>query len=54
MLNDLATKHGGTADINPVQDLGFMYSRDLTDLDGHVWGMFWMDMPAMPASEPVN
>lgn len=53
-LNDLATKHGGTADINPVQDLGFMYSRDLTDLDGHVWGMFWMDMSAMQASEHAH
>ena len=23
--------HGGTADINPKQDLGFMYGRDLAD-----------------------
>lgn len=53
-LNDLATKHGGTADINPVQDLGFMYGRDLTDLDGHVWGMAWMDMSAMQTSEHAN
>ena len=42
-----AAANGGTADINPVQDLGFMYGRDLTDPDGHVWGPFWMDMSAM-------
>jgi predicted lactoylglutathione lyase len=47
-LNELAVKHGGTADINPKQDLGFMYNRNLADLDGHVWEMFWMDMSAMP------
>ncbi|MGN2248099.1 VOC family protein [Frateuria sp. GZRR35] len=41
---EAAAGHGGTADANPVQDLGFMYGRDLTDPDGHVWGPFWMDM----------
>jgi predicted lactoylglutathione lyase len=41
--------HGGTADINPVQELGFMYGRDLADPDGHIWGPFWMDMAAVPA-----
>jgi predicted lactoylglutathione lyase len=45
-----AAAHGGTADINPVQDMDFMYGRDLTDPDGHVWGPFWMDMAAMPAN----
>ena len=44
-----AAAHGGVGDINPVQDLGFMYGRDLTDPDGHVWGPCWMDMSAMPA-----
>lgn len=47
-----AAANGGTADINPVQDLGFMYSRDLTDPDGHVWGAMWMDSSAMPANDP--
>lgn len=46
---EAAAAHGGTADINAVQDLGFMYGRDLTDPDGHVWGPFWMDMSKMPA-----
>ncbi len=45
-----AAAHGGTADINPVQELGFMYGRDLADPDGHIWGPFWMDMTAMPAA----
>ncbi|MEZ6074721.1 MAG: hypothetical protein R3C56_03320 [Pirellulaceae bacterium] len=50
-LNDLAAKNGGTADINAMQDYGFMYNRNLADLDGHVWEMMWMDMSAMPPSE---
>jgi predicted lactoylglutathione lyase len=44
-----AAKQGGTADINPLQDLGFMYSRALTDPDGHIWEPFWMDPAAVPA-----
>ncbi|MDP2713893.1 VOC family protein [Rheinheimera sp.] len=44
-----AAKQGGTADINPVQDLGFMYSRAFTDPDGHIWEPFWMDPAAVPA-----
>lgn len=40
---------GGTADINPAQDHGFMYSRALADPDGHVWEAFWMDPAAVPA-----
>ncbi len=46
-LNEIAAKNGGTADINPQQDYGFMYNRNLADLDGHVWEMMWMDMTAM-------
>lgn len=49
-LNQSAAAHGGVADINPIQDLGFMYNRNLADLDGHVWEAFWMDMSAMPAA----
>ena len=48
-MNDIAKAHGGTADINPKQDLGFMYSRALTDPDGHIWEPFWMDPAAIPA-----
>jgi predicted lactoylglutathione lyase len=49
-MNDSAAKHGGTADINPIQDLGFMYGRDFADPDSHVWGPFWMDPAAIPPS----
>ena len=46
-VNKAAADNGGTADINPVQDMGFMYNRNLADPDGHVWEMMWMDMAAM-------
>ena len=42
-LTERAGKAGGTADINPAQDHGFMFGRDFADLDGHVWEVFWMD-----------
>lgn len=47
-MNKAASESGGIADINPVQDHGFMYGRDFTDPDGHVWGAMWMDASAMP------
>ncbi len=50
-VNEAAGANGGTADINPVQDMGFMYSRDLADPDGHLWGAMWMDMAAFPTGE---
>jgi predicted lactoylglutathione lyase len=50
-LNATAAANGGTADINPVQDHGFMYSRALTDRDGHVWEAFWMDPTAIPSGQ---
>jgi predicted lactoylglutathione lyase len=48
---EAAGRHGGTADINPKQDLGFMYNRNLADPDGHVWEAMWMDMSAIPSRE---
>ena len=47
-MNEAAAAHGGTGDINPKQDFGFMYGRDLADPDGHVWGAMWMDPSAIP------
>lgn len=49
-MNEAAAKHGGTADINAKQDLGFLYNRSLTDPDGHVWEAMWMDPSAVPAA----
>jgi predicted lactoylglutathione lyase len=47
-MNETAAAHGGRADVNPVQDLGFMYGRDLADPDDHLWGPVWMDPGALP------
>jgi predicted lactoylglutathione lyase len=51
-MNEVAASHGGQADINPAQDLGFLYNRNFVDPDGHVWEAVWMDMSAAdgPAS----
>lgn len=49
-MNRAAVAHGGQADVNPVQELGFMYGRDLADPDGHLWGPFWMDPGAVSPS----
>jgi uncharacterized protein len=38
-------------DMNPAQDHGFMYGRDLLDPDGHGWGPMWMDPDAVPPSQ---
>nr|WP_321986311.1 glyoxalase/bleomycin resistance/extradiol dioxygenase family protein [uncultured Lichenicoccus sp.] len=48
-MSRAAAANGGIADINPVEDHGFMYSRDLADPDGHALGAMWMDLSAMPA-----
>lgn len=45
-MNEAAAANGGTADINPKQDYGWMYNRNLADPDGHVWEAMWMDMAA--------
>ena len=49
-FTDTAGKNGGIADVNPVQDHGFMFSRSYTDLDGHIWEVMWMD-PAVASGE---
>lgn len=47
-MSATAAANGGVPDINPIQDLGFMYGRDFTDPDGHVWEATWMDPSAIP------
>ncbi len=42
-----AAANGGAADVNAVQDLGFMFSRSLADPDGHVWEALWMNPAAL-------
>ncbi|MEZ4282608.1 MAG: VOC family protein [Myxococcota bacterium] len=46
-MSSAAGASGGTMDVNPKQDLGFMYSRDFADPDGHVWEPMWMDPQAL-------
>lgn len=38
----------GGSEYRPAQDMGFMYSRAIADVDGHVWEYVWMDMSGMP------
>lgn len=49
-MAEAAGRHGGTVDVNPVQELGFMYGRDLADPDGHIWGAMWMDPASLAAA----
>jgi uncharacterized protein len=50
-MNEAAAANGGQADINPVQDRGFMYNRNLADPDGHIWEAAWMDPAAIPSND---
>lgn len=50
-LVETGAAHGGTADVNPPEDHGFMFQRTLADPDGHIWEPFWMDPAAIPAAE---
>ncbi|OYP34168.1 VOC family protein [Rhodopirellula sp. MGV] len=47
----LAGENGGTPDVTPAQDYGFMYTRSFADPSGHVFEPMWMDLSAMPTSE---
>lgn len=40
----------GAKEAREKQDLGFMYSRAIHDLDGHIWEIFHMDMNTLPQS----
>ena len=42
----LAVEAGGITPSTP-QDLGFMYSRNFQDLDGHLWEILYMDPAAI-------
>jgi len=33
----------GATEAREPQDLGFMYGRSFSDLDGHIWEIIWMD-----------
>ena len=50
-LNEKAGTNGGTSDVRPVQDMGFMYSRAFDDPDGNTFELVWMD-PAAAEHDP--
>lgn len=53
-MNEAAAANGGTADINRVQDHGFMYNRSLADPDDHIWEAMWMDPAAIPSDDQTS
>jgi predicted lactoylglutathione lyase len=44
-LVENAIKAGGTQALE-AKDYGFMFQRSFQDLDGHLWEVVWMDLPA--------
>jgi uncharacterized protein len=46
MAVERAVANGGTADPAPKQDYGVMYGRSVSDPDGHIWEIMWMDPAA--------
>lgn len=53
-IADAAGGNGGTTDINPAQDHGFMFSRSFADPDGHVWEAMWMDPAVANADSHIS
>ncbi|MQA26438.1 MAG: glyoxalase [Micromonosporaceae bacterium] len=49
-LADEALAAGGQTVKDP-DDQGFMYQRNFSDLDGHMWEIFWMDPSAVEPQE---
>ncbi|PEQ13276.1 lactoylglutathione lyase [Novosphingobium sp. PC22D] len=45
-LGNKAAQAGGTSDVNPAIDHGFMMTRSVADPDGHVIEFTWMDLAA--------
>lgn len=45
---ETALARGGTA-VRAAEDLGFMYTRAIADLDGHIFEYFFMDTSAFSA-----
>jgi predicted lactoylglutathione lyase len=44
---------GGVIDPSPVDEYDFMYGRSFEDLDGHLWGVNWMNFEAMAKGAEV-
>ena len=53
-LVEAGRANGGTADVNPPEDHGFMYQRTIADPDGHIWEPFWMDPTMAHPEQPAE
>ena len=53
-IAETAGRSGGTADVSPPQDHGFMYQRSFEDPDGHAWEPMWMDPKVAAGEAPVE
>ncbi len=42
----------GFIEPSEAMDYGFMWQRNIEDLDGHTWEIFHMDMSKMPTEQP--
>ena len=49
-----AGQAGGVIDPSPLDEYDFMYGRSFEDLDGHVWGVNWMDFEAFPKNTTAS
>lgn len=51
-MNEAAAANGGQADVNPMEDHGFMYTRDLADPDGHMWAALCFESSGATPAQP--
>lgn len=49
VMHNKAVGAGGK--LHRAEDLGFMYTKAMEDLDGHIWEFFYMDLSKMPTAE---
>jgi len=45
---EAARKAGGKGDVNAPDEYDFMYGRSFEDVDGHMWGINYLDMSKVP------
>lgn len=52
-ITEKALAAGGREEGEP-DDYGFMYGRNFTDPDGHIWAPMWMDMNAFTEAQQAE
>ena len=52
-ITEKALAAGGREEGEP-DDYGFMYGRNFTDPDGHIWAPMWMDMTGFEAARQAE